>query len=322
MLTAEKRDRLARRIAALAMSRRVRIVSELVLAAVLVFFLVHLRSIWHNGGFSFDHVDWPLFVAAAAVTGAASVAPAFVWLAILRRLAVPVERSLLGVFFQAQLAKYIPGSVWQYAGRVTLARTHGLPVEPVSRSLVIELAASILAGGVVALLLLGWWGAAVVAVLLLGVSVYISRLDRSGGKLSAKGRFRSVVVGTARAAPAYVLIWAVIGAGFWLLAAAFVSADFEDLPVYAGAFAVAWLVGLFAVYAPGGLGVREGLLVLLLHRKIGAPEALLLAGVSRAMLTTIDVIAAAAAFGFLRGDARRRAVGSVSAPDADSTTGL
>jgi glycosyltransferase 2 family protein len=313
MLTAETRDRLGRRIAALAKSRRVRIVSELVLAAVLVFFFVHLRSIWRNGGFSFDHVNWSLFVLAAAVTVVGSLAPAFVWLTILRRLEVPVDRTLLGVFFQAQVAKYIPGSIWQYAGRVTLARTRGLPVEPVSRSLVIELAASILAGGVIALLLLGWWGAAGVAVVLF-VSVYISRLDRSGPNLSAKGRFRSVVAGTARAVPAYVVIWAVIGVGFWLLATAFVRADFADLPVYAGAFAAAWLVGLFAVYAPGGLGVREGLLVLLLHREIGAPEALVLAGVSRALLTTIDVVAAAAAVGFLRGDARRRAVGSTTGP--------
>jgi hypothetical protein len=317
MLTAEKRDRLARRIAALAMSRRVRIVSELVLAAVLVFFLVHLRSIWHNGGFSFDHVEWALFAAAAVVAVGATLAPGFVWLAILRELGVPVKRTLLGVFFQAQVAKYIPGSIWQYAGRVTLARTHGLPVEPVSLSLVIELASSTLAAGAIALLLLGWWGAAGIAVVLLLLPVGVSRLDPS----RTKGRFRRIVSGTARAVPAYVLIWAVTGFSFWLLAAAFVRADFADLPVYAGAFAAAWLVGLFAVYAPGGLGVREALLVLLLHGRIGAPEALLLAGVSRAMLTTIDVVAAGAGFISLRAAARHRRLVEVS-PDADPHAGL
>lgn len=317
MLTAEKRDRLAQRIGALATSRRARIVSELVLAAVLVFFLVRLRSIWRNGGFSFDHVDWPLFAAAAAVTVGASLAPGLVWLAILRRLGVSAGRTLLGVFFQAQVAKYIPGSIWQYAGRVTLARTHGLPVEPVSLSLVIEVASSALAAGAIALLLLGWWGAAGIAVVLLLLPVYVSRLDLS----RAKGRLRRIVSGTAHAVPAYILIWAVTGFGFWLLAAAFVRADLADLPVYVGAFAAAWLVGLFAVYAPGGLGVREALLVLLLHRRIGAPEALLLAGVSRALLTTIDVVAAGAGFIFLRAAARRHDLVPV-ASDADSHAGL
>jgi hypothetical protein len=289
---------------------------------VLVFFLVHLRSIWRNGGFSFDRVDWPLFAAAAAVTVVATLGPGLVWLAILRELGVAVKRTLLGVFFQAQVAKYIPGSIWQYAGRITLARTHGLPVEPVSLSLVIELASSSLAAGAMALLLLGWWGAAGIAAVLAIVFGYLSRLDHSrANRTATAGRFRRIISGTARAVPAYVVIWAITGFGFWLLAAAFVSADFADLPVYAGAFAAAWLVGLFAVYAPGGLGVREALLVLLLHRRIGAPEALLLAGVSRAMLTTIDVMAAGAGFIFLRAAARRRGLVAVSG-DADPHAGL
>jgi glycosyltransferase 2 family protein len=49
--------------------------------------------------------------------------------------------------------------------------------------------------------------------------------------------------------------------GFWLTARALVTVRIHDLPVYAGAHGVAWLVGFVAVYAPGGLGVREAVLV-------------------------------------------------------------
>ena len=50
----------------------------------------------------------------------------FAWLAILGSLGVRTQPSWAGIFFQAQLGKYIPGSVWQYASRAAVARRHGI----------------------------------------------------------------------------------------------------------------------------------------------------------------------------------------------------
>jgi hypothetical protein len=62
----------------------------------------------------------------------------------------------------AQLGKYIPGSIWQYAGRAAMARSKGLPVRSVAMSLPIEFAASAVAAAATGAFLLGWWGAAVI----------------------------------------------------------------------------------------------------------------------------------------------------------------
>ena len=69
---------------------------------------------------------------------------------------------------------------------------------------------------------------------------------------------------------------------------------------YMGTFAVAWLAGLLAIYAPGGLGVREAVLVALLHGRIGAADALVVAAASRLVLVLADVLLAAVSTAALR----------------------
>lgn len=287
-------------LAALATTKRARRAGQLLLAAALVFFLLRFRRLWGESGFSFDRVDWPLLVLAVAVTSVGVAATAFIWLAILRRLGVATERRLTGVFFQAQFAKYIPGSVWQYAGRTTLAKAAGLSLPPVVRSLAFEIAASSLASGAISLLFFGAYGA-VGAAAVVALFVMVSRIAT-----------RSSVATAARAAVPYVAVWICFGFGFWLTARALFAVPWHDLPRDAGAFAIAWLAGFVAIYAPGGVGVREAVLVALLRDKLGSADALVLAVASRLIFAVIDVTAAGVGIWMLRGS--RSAVEPVDRP--------
>jgi hypothetical protein len=76
---------------------------------------------------------------------------------------------------------------------------------------------------------------------------------------------------------------------FWLVARALLHTPAHDVALYVGAFAAAWLVGVLAFFAPGGLGVREAVLVAILRSKIGVEDAVVLAAISRALLTVVDV---------------------------------
>src|SRR5262249_57144658 len=97
---------------------------------------------------------------------------------------------------------------------------------------------------------------------------------------------------TLRASLLYLPVWLLLGASFWLCARGLVAVPASDLALYMGAFAVAWLAGLLAIYAPGGLGVREAVLVALLHWRIRAADALVVAAASRLMLILADVLLA------------------------------
>jgi hypothetical protein len=75
------------------------------------------------------------------------------------------------------------------------------------------------------------------------------------------------------------------------------------------AFAAAYVLGYLALFAPAGLGVREGFLVAFLTPTLGAGGAALAAVTSRVWTTVVEVIPAAAFWlaGMGKGDAVARA---------------
>jgi uncharacterized membrane protein YbhN (UPF0104 family) len=290
----ERLIRLGLRAAAVASSRRVRITAQLLLLAGLVFVLLRLRSIWRDGDISLRDVRWGFIAIAVAAAASGLVASSFIWLAILNRLGVATRAAWAAIFLQAQVAKYVPGSLWQYAGRAALAQSHGIPLRGAGKSLPIELGASMIAAGAFAILFIGWWGVAGLAVIF-GALFFADRvLDRR----------LAVVRAVARTAFFYGGVWVLVGVSFSLTARAFVAVPVNDVPRYIAAFATSWIVGLLAIYAPGGVGVREAVLVGLLRGKIGSADALVVAGASRGVLTSVDLVGAAFGFAVLRREPR------------------
>jgi len=285
MLSRERLLRLGATVAERATTRRARAIAQVLLLAAIVFVGIRVRSLWHGSHIELSRVDWLALAGSFVLAGVGTAAGAAIWLSILRGLGTRTQWRWAGLFFQAQLGKYIPGSVWQYAGRAAMARSNGMPVRPVAVSLPIEFVASAVAAGATGAFLLGWWGAAVIV----AATIALVATERPA-------RFRALAVpATLRAALLYVPVWLLLGLSFWLCAHGLVAVPASDLARYVGTFAVAWLAGLFAVYAPGGLGVREAVIVALLSGDIGAADALVVAAASRLILILVDVALAGVA---------------------------
>lgn len=279
MTSRERLIEVGARAAARATTRRVRAVAQLVLLAALVFVVLRARSLWHGSHIELGRLNWVALIAALVLGAAGTAAGALIWLAILDTLGMQTRLRYSALFLQAQLGKYIPGSIWQYAGRAAIARAHGIPVRPVGVSLPVEFVASAVAAGSMAAFLLGWWGSFAVA----GVGLILAIGMRSR-------RIRGpATLATTRATLLYLPVWLALGGSFWLCARGLVATPAHDLAFYTGAFAVAWLAGLLAIYAPGGLGVREAVLVALLSSRIRAADALVVAAASRLILVFVDV---------------------------------
>lgn len=294
MVSRARLVRLGASLAEHATTKRVRLLGQLLLLAAIVFVGLRVRSLWHGSHVDLARIDWTSLTGAFLLTGVGVLATGLIWLTILERLGADPRHGWVAIFFQSQIAKYIPGTIWQYAGRLTLARGRGLPTRVVARSMPIELGASIAGAGIVSLFLLGAWGILLAPVVVAGSLAVARRTGRGATKL------RRDISASAVAAPLYAIVWVAVGSAFWLTARGIFSVPLSQLPFYTGAFAAAWIVGVVAIYAPGGLGVREGLLIGLLHSRLGSADALVVAAASRVILTLIDILLAAVAIAVLR----------------------
>jgi len=279
----------------------------LLAAALLVPLALRLWQLWRRHPVEFGHLNGGVFAAAMIASGVAVSSYGFVWPYLLRRLGTPAPFSWIELFFKSQLGKYLPGSVWQYAGRVGLARNRGVPVLRASVSVAAEIAYSALAAAAASTLVLGWAaGAGAIFGLLGGVVVFTVALRHHVRAFAVRVKARPGGVGldhetaraALRAAPAaiglYVVVWGLYGVAFWATGRALFTVPMSSLPMYVGVFALGWLAGFVAVFAPGGVGVREAVLVALLSRRLGQANAIVLAATSRIVLTAVDLVAGAA----------------------------
>jgi hypothetical protein len=86
-----------------------------------------------------------------------------------------------------------------------------------------------------------------------------------------------------------LLSWVVGGVGFYLFIDSVFSVPAGNVLYVAGALAFSSILGLVALFAPGGLGVREGALVYLLSFTMSGPVAVVLSILTRLWMTLIEI---------------------------------
>jgi glycosyltransferase 2 family protein len=89
-----------------------------------------------------------------------------------------------------------------------------------------------------------------------------------------------------------VIAWLGYGAALWLLARGLLPEAGLEPGLAVAVFTASYLAGFLALFAPGGLGVREALFILMLQRPLGIGAATALAIASRLLLTITEFGAA------------------------------
>ena len=88
----------------------------------------------------------------------------------------------------------------------------------------------------------------------------------------------------------FLLNWLLFGVGFFLFIHSFYDCPISYFFYTTGAFALAGIIGFVAIFAPAGLGVREGVLVFILSKVFPAAVAAIIAVVSRIWMTLCELI--------------------------------
>jgi hypothetical protein len=224
--------------------------------------------------------------------------------------------SAARIWTVSSLGKYLPGKVWAVAGMAVMAQRAGVGAGPATGSAVILQVLAIGTGAAVAALT-GWSslrsaypGAEAGLAVLLVISVVtvvvllrpetirrIVRIALPEATLSLTPPVGAVAFGIA----ANTIAWLGYGVALWLLARGLLPrAGLGLLPAIA-VFTASYLAGFLALFAPGGIGVREGVFILMLQGPIGIGAATALAVASRLLLTVTELGAAVPFLLFPRG---------------------
>jgi hypothetical protein len=218
--------------------------------------------------------------------------------------AVPL-REAVRIFMIANLGRYVPGKVWQIAGLAVLARSRGVPAATATGAAILGQGIALVAATAVGLgaLLRGpaelrSWGLAaavamVVAVALGSTPTVFRRVSALWFRL-AHQEVPETLSSThpLRWLGLFFANWVLYAFSFWVLSTSF--GHRADLIPVGSAFAAAYVLGYLMIFAPAGLGVREGFLVAFLTPHLGLGPSGALAVVARIWTTVVEVVPAAA----------------------------
>lgn len=256
----------------------IRVVRIAFVAAILVWMLKPIYLQWSQVRGRILQTNWWQFAAAALMFSVFLFAfRALAWRRILigfgHRLPV---RPAVRIWSMSELARYVPGAIWQVVGRVHLTKPYGVSGSITSASQLLELTIFMLANTLLALLCLLFAGyhrippgfrhwvyiAAVFApllLLLLHPRIFYGLLNRLMRRLKKPPieqalRKRQIF---------WLLLYTMIGLLWQSLAIWVLTRDALDLPlakwwILAGAYCLAWTMGFsLGAISPAGAGVRE-----------------------------------------------------------------
>lgn len=249
----------------------------------------------------------PLLLALSCVLlFAGYAASAAVWGLMVREMGGPRLPGWQAVrlFMIANLGRYVPGKVWQIAGLAALSRSRGVPAATATGAAVLGQGIALVGASVVGLgAVLGgptrvatWapWAAGALA-----VAVAIGLLPPVFRRVAAlwfrlARQERPELLGSVHALRwlvLYTLNWVLYALAFWVLALS-VGVDAPVVPL-GSAFAAAYVLGYVMIFAPAGVGVREGFMVALLTPHIGPGPSGALAILARIWTTGVELVPAA-----------------------------
>jgi len=203
---------------------------------------------------------------------------------------------LFNIYSLTQLGKYVPGGIWHYVGKFGIYKANGLTVKESTYSIVMEniwLVVSAFFSGAAVLFVsetellqkvvpsvnpLFFRLGAVALLVLWMVTLYAVDRFLAPGVFSVR---RMVTISILQ-----FITWMLLGLSFYVL---FPSGT-THVSWIIGGYCFSWVIGYLAVFAPGGIGVREAVLVAMLSYTPYSEQALIYAILHRVIWTLAEVL--------------------------------
>jgi len=279
---------------------------------LVIFLAIYLQTLdWST--LSTAELSWGYALIATVFALAMRFWGAYVWFVLLKSLGAAnlssQKAQLVYVYAKTWLGRYIPGTAPWILGKIYFASKHGISKNKLAVSSLLEGALQIVVTLVLAFAILlfdrrldviddGF--KVLMAVILVGCIVAIvpavfNRLIALAYKIIRRKTFPAEhMAGNAtilRGTGLYVIGAIFSGLSFFFIAkAVYAPLGYDQLLFVFGASNLASAIGMLALFAPSGIGVREGIQVLLLSLIMPVEFALLIAVVTRLWSIIADAI--------------------------------
>lgn len=224
-------------------------------------------------------------------------------------------REVLRVFLLSNLGKYIPGKIWSYFSMLYVLESRGTARKVAISTMLVWQCVIFIAALLVSLLLvpesrvLAGWGTiyfvsgtgAVLASLAVLWPGALERAVNAGQRMRGQQRIELPQFSRGDVAVALavsVVQWLMYSFAFFLFCKSIVVMPWSAWMLAMGGFALASVAGYLAPFAPAGLGVREGVLAVVLTAVLPVATATMVVLAARVWMVVVEVGFTLAVMGF------------------------
>ncbi|MCY3724564.1 MAG: hypothetical protein OXG97_20300 [Candidatus Poribacteria bacterium] len=225
-------------------------------------------------------------------------------------------RDAFTLFHLSNITRYLPGRIWGVVRLFSLSHRFGLSKTAVGSSLTLHVGIETALGGLIAMSLLFSDGMRQTATgvletfsgdtlpwvlaVMVGLAGFVFLIPKLAHHAKAFLKTLMPLLKTSRlwgtVLASHSLLWLCQGLAFFLFLRSLAPVRWADAGVLTASYAFAWIVGFLSFLPPGGLGIREGLLGVLLAHYMPAKEAILVALLCRLWMLSAEMVLASIAF--------------------------
>lgn len=217
-------------------------------------------------------------------------------------------RKAMKIWFVSSLGRYLPGKAWQLLGMMWFLSKEGVPAEiSVASSLFVQVYSLIPGVLLSSFALVSVFNPVnrflAISILIAGsaLTLAISHPLIAGRIISSIAKKRGREISISGISPlnsfliltAYLFYWILRGTAFYFFIRSFFTpVGIELLPLSVSVFSASYISGLLFLLAPGGVGVRESIMLKMMNLALGVPLGIAsgLAIMNRIWLSFIEII--------------------------------
>ena len=253
------------------------------------------------------NINWGIFACAVVIHFVYKIMQASLWhyITCLNMCSIKWFDAVVAYLYSI-LGKYIPGKVFMLLARIPPYEKENKSITKLSISFLIENVCTLLGAAFLFLFSLFFippeiakglddykWGAIILVAVFficihpsfinffLGILQKITKKDNMKIPMTYLQMLKVVLL--------FIFNWIVLGIGFYMLAYSIYKIPVSEMLYVSGVFGLSVIIGILAFFAPSGIGVREGILILGLSFIMPNEYAVIISIVSRLWMTISEL---------------------------------